>query len=122
MTCPTRRDAPWFARAGAPTYLYRFTHAPNVMGSKAGAFHGAELVSLLPERVREPRPGLHRRGSQARRGDDRLLGAIRRDRRSNGGGAPAWPRHSEAADLHVVPAADRRLRRAQCDVWDQIGG
>jgi carboxylesterase type B len=48
MTCPTRRDARWFARAGAPAYLYRFAHAPNVMGGKAGAFHGAELVSLFP--------------------------------------------------------------------------
>jgi carboxylesterase type B len=27
MTCPTRRDARWFADAGVRTYLYRFTHA-----------------------------------------------------------------------------------------------
>ena len=125
MTCPTRRDARWFAAAGAPTYLYRFTHAPNVMGGKAGAFHGAELVYLFPSVF-------------ASRGlvysdDDRALAQVMigywarfaATGDPNGGGAPAWPRYTPEADRHLTidlaPSAGSHLRRPQCDTWDQIG-
>jgi para-nitrobenzyl esterase len=125
MTCPTRRDARWFAALGVPTYLYRFTRAPDVMGGKAGAFHGAELVYLFPSVF-------------ASRGlvytdDDRALAAqmigywarFAATGDPNGGGALAWPRYTAATDQHlaidVVPRVAGQLRRAQCDIWDLVG-
>jgi len=125
MTCPTRRDARWFAAAGLPTYLYRFTRAPNVMGGKAGAFHGAELVYLFPSVF-------------ASRGlvytdDDRALAQLMvgywarfaATGDPNGSAAPAWPRYTADADQHLaidlVPSVGSQLRRAQCDTWDRIG-
>jgi para-nitrobenzyl esterase len=125
MTCPTRRDARWFAASGVPTYLYRFTHAPNVMGGKAGAFHGSELVYLFPSVF-------------ASRGlvytdDDRALAQLMigywarfaATGDPNGGGTLAWPRFRAEADQHLVidlaPRMASQLRRTQCDTWDQIG-
>jgi para-nitrobenzyl esterase len=126
MTCPTRRDARWLSGAGAPTYLYRFTHAPSVMGGKAGAFHGSELVYLFPSVFRS-------RGLVYDDGDRALarlmIGYWARFAATgdpNGGGAPAWPRYTADADQHLaidrVPSVGSQLRRAQCDTWDQIGG
>ena len=126
MTCPTRRDARWFAGAGVATYLYRFTHVPNLMGGKAGAFHGSELVYLFPSVFK----------SRGLAYDDRdralaqlMIGYWARFAATgdpNGGGAPAWPRYTAGADPHLAidlpPRAGSQLRRAECDTWDRVGG
>jgi para-nitrobenzyl esterase len=124
MTCPTRRDARWFANAGVTTFLYRFTRAPNVMGGKAGAFHGSELVYLFPS--------VFATKGLVYTDDDRALaklmsgywGRFAATGNPNGDGALTWPRYATATDQHltidVVPSAGSQLRRAQCDTWDQV--
>lgn len=125
MTCPTRRDARWFADAGVTTYLYRFTHAPNVMGGKAGAFHGSELVYLFPS-VFASRGLVY--SDEDRALAQLMIGYWARFAATgdpNGNGALAWPAYSSATDQHlaidVSPSVGSRLRRAQCDTWDQVG-
>lgn len=126
MTCPTRRDARWLADAGVPTYLYRFTHAPSVMGGRAGAFHGSELVYLFPSVF-------------ASRGlvytdEDRALARLMvgywarfaATGDPNGDGALRWPRYDRRTDPHLVidtvPSVGSQLRSTQCDTWDRVGG
>lgn len=125
MTCPTRRDARWFAGLGAPTYLYRFLHAPNVFrGTVNGAFHGSELAYLFPS--------VFAKYGLVYTDDDRklaelLIGYWARFAATgdpNGGRAPVWPRYDASSDrflaINFITAAGERLRAAECDLWDQI--
>ncbi|HKE14188.1 MAG TPA: carboxylesterase family protein [Kofleriaceae bacterium] len=127
MTCPVRRDARWFSSAGVPTYLYRFTHAPNVMGGKAGAFHGSELVYLFPSVFARPDLQLVY-GDQDRALARLMIGYWARFAATgdpNGEGALAWPRYTSATDRHMTidlaPSIGHHLRGAQCDTWDRVG-
>jgi len=124
MTCPTRRDARWFSALAVPTYLYRFTHAPDVMGGKAGAFHGSELVYLFPSVF--AKKGLvytdaDRALAQAMIGYWARFAATGDP---NGGGTVTWPRYTTASDAHFVidnsVLDGTQLRRAECDVWDRV--
>jgi para-nitrobenzyl esterase len=125
MTCPVRRNARWFAGASVPTYLYRFTHVPNVMGGKTGAFHGSELVYLFPS-VFASRGLVYTDTDRALA--QRMIGYWARFAATgdpNGGGAPTWPRYTTRTDQHLIinvaPSVGSNLRRAQCDTWDQVG-
>jgi len=127
-TCPVRRDAIAFSKMAHPVYLYRFLHAPEVMGGPKGlgAFHGAELVYLFPS--------IFRRYNLKYTEKDRPLaelmagywGRFAATGDPNGGGALAWPRYQPAEDRHMaldlVPSAGAGLRRAQCDLWDRVEG
>ncbi|HVE82783.1 MAG TPA: carboxylesterase family protein [Myxococcales bacterium] len=124
MTCPVRRDARALSAAGLPTYFYRFRHVPNVMGGKAGAFHGSELVYLFPS--------VFRKLDLKYTDEDRRLaelmsgywGRFAATGDPNGGGALAWPRYDSASTRHLVldfePSVSAGLRRDQCDLWDRV--
>jgi len=126
MTCPVRRDARRLSSLGVPTYLYRFTRAPSVMGGKAGAFHGSELVYLFPS--------VFAKYGLVYTDEDRAIARLMAGYWArfaatgdpNGAGAPAWPRYTAASDQHLVldaaPRVAGQLRRDQCDTWDAVGG
>jgi para-nitrobenzyl esterase len=125
LTCPVRRDAREFAKAGVPTYLYRFRRAPNVLGGKAGSFHGSELVYLFPSVFKKHDLSV---GDDDARLAARMIGYWSRFAATgdpNGGDAPPWQRY-DASDAHLEIDVETRpasgLRRAECDAWDKIEG
>jgi para-nitrobenzyl esterase len=125
MTCGTRRDARTFSRDGNPTYVYRFAHAPDVLGGKHGAFHGAELFYLFPDALYTLKAG---RYGPADEELTRLVagywGRFAATGDPSGAGPLAWPRYDALGDSHLtldLPArAGSALRRAQCELWDRI--
>ncbi|WP_437678944.1 carboxylesterase/lipase family protein [Sorangium sp. So ce131] len=125
FVCPTRRAARAMARAGAATYLYHFTYAPDgSLFGDLGSFHSAEIklvfgnpTAILPAPLTQEELGMSRVimgywSRHAERGDP------------NGGGEIAWPRYDEQSDENLVlgPTVSTQtgLKKDACDLWDEI--
>lgn len=125
FTCPTRRAARAFTKAGVATYLYQFTYVPkDALLAGLGSFHSAEIKYVLgnPSQL-QPQPltkeelvmsaammGYWTR--HADKGDP------------NGGGAFAWPKYDAATDENIVfdltISKGAGLKKELCDFWDGI--
>jgi para-nitrobenzyl esterase len=124
FTAPARRMARSLAEHGRqPVYLYYFSRAcPYLVEQGLGATHGSDIFYVFgtaPKRF-------------STEVDDRLATAMQgawvrfaTAGDPNGGGLPAWPPYSKAAERHlewdetIRVGAD--LRRDECDLFDRVG-
>jgi para-nitrobenzyl esterase len=113
-------------QAPAPeVYLYEFTRAP--LRGFMGAFHAVELPYVFGTLDLF---GVFGIGAEAdRRLSEDVIGYWTRFATTgdpNGGGAPIWPRYTEASSLHLdlgdVILAGPGLYEAACDFADRIRG
>ena len=121
--CPTRRVARGLAAAGAPTYMYHFTHAPKALLPGLGAFHSAEVpfifqnpylgIVLDDEEAKLSAAMIGYWSSLAEKGDP------------NGGGAAPWPKYDMAKGEHIILdlalSTGTGAHQGACDFWDPIG-
>jgi para-nitrobenzyl esterase len=126
MVEPARHLADEAARAGQPTWLYRFSYvADAARGNTQGAAHGMEIpyVFDLPASVV---------GNNVAPADRALAAttsaywvAFAKTGDPNGGGRPQWPRHDAKSD-RIIDFANRGVvvrpdpLRARLDLWQRV--
>ena len=128
FVAPARRLARLAARHGASAYLYHFTkRRPGDVGSRLGAFHGAEIPYVFGSLVDRQVPGLGRIGVDARDVElsDQVMDYWARFAATgdpNGAGAPEWPkvdgRRTPVLELGVESRVRDVVHAEACDVFD----
>jgi para-nitrobenzyl esterase len=123
FVCPTRRTARALAKAGVPTHLYQFVHAPKALFPNLGAFHSSEVpyvfgnaylgITLdLPEDQALSKAMIGYWSNHAITGDPNSKGAF------------AWPSYDAATDTNLVLdltlSTQSGLKKDACDFWDGI--
>jgi para-nitrobenzyl esterase len=123
FVCPTRRTARGLAQGGAPTYLYRFAHAPSSFLGAIGSFHSAEVPFVF----QNPYLGINLDEGEKKLSDT-MIGYWSRHAKAgdpNGGGAPSWPRFDLAKEENIVLdlsiGTEGGLKKDACDFWDAVG-
>ena len=127
FNCATRRTARRLVAAGVDTYLYHFTHAPNLTVIQGlGAFHAADVglvfgsdhLNLLPISAEEQPLSVAMMGYWSRLGSSGD---------PNGVDSPPWPAYDSTSDQHLqldvgAIEAGSKLLEAECDFWDGLQG
>ncbi len=123
FVCPTRRTARALAKAGVPTYLYHFVHAPKALFPNLGAFHSAELPFIFGN----PHLGIMLAAAEEQALSKAMIGYWSRLSLTgdpNSKEALAWPSYDAASDSNVVLdltlSTQSGLKKDACEFWEGI--
>ena len=124
FVCPTRRSARGFAKGGAPTYHYEFTHpVDTAIFQGLGAFHSSEVPFIF----QNPYLGFMLSGEEVNLSKT-MVGywfGLAKGGDPNGGTALPWPKYDPMAEqtmvLDLAPTTTTGLKKALCDFWDGLG-
>jgi para-nitrobenzyl esterase len=126
FACPTRRAARALASAGAPVYLYQFTHAvTSILFQGLGVFHSSELPFIWGN----PYLGItldagEQQLAKEMRGYWFQMAASADPAGATQNGAFAWPAYQQATDTNIVLdltlSTETGLKKSKCDFWDGI--
>ena len=115
---PSRHLADEMARAGQPTWWYRFSYVAELLRERSsgkGTLHGFEI----PYTFDIPAGARGRQGNRRGQGDgcarQRLLGLLRQDRRPERWRRPEWPQHDPVDDRVIDFTNDGSRRWARPD-------
>jgi para-nitrobenzyl esterase len=124
FVCPTRRAARALVKAGAPVYLYQFTHAvTSGLFQGIGVYHSSELPFIWGN----PYLGINL-DAQEKQLSKEMMGywfgmAANADPTSKD--AFAWPAYQEATDMNIdldlTLSTETGLKKSLCDFWDGLG-
>jgi para-nitrobenzyl esterase len=122
MTEPARHLADEMARAGQPTWLYRFSYVAKAQSGKLkGAVHASEIPYVLNK--------LGKKMTPADLAMAKLMSAywvsFAKTGDPNGRGRPQWPRHAVGVDrlMHFTNAgvfAGPDPIKARLDLWQKV--
>ena len=135
MVCPLRNASNVFAAAGLPTYRYLFNHSwsapgawgPNFAFCEGRACHGVELPYVFDSAALVVPPvHFNAAGLRLEQQTSHLWAAFGVSGAPAAAGTPAWPRGVPGRDVvyeiqSPAPAVLTGYRKAQCDLWDQLG-
>ncbi len=123
FVCPTRRAARALSKAGAPVYLYQFTHAVTTgLFAGLGVYHSSELPFVWGNSYIDIKldPGEKQLSKE-------MMGywfEMAASGNPTGKGAFAWPAYQQATDTNIVLdltlSTGTGLKSALCDFWDSL--
>jgi para-nitrobenzyl esterase len=124
FVCPTRRAARALAAAGAPVFLYQFTHAvTSILFQGLGVFHSSEIPFVW---------GNSYLGISMDADETKLSTAMMgywfqmaAGANPTGKAAFTWPAYQQATDTNIVLdltlSTQTGLKKSLCDFWDGLG-